>query len=189
MVRTGWKVAGVLSAALAGCGASHAAGALPGDAMPANARACFSHSPEEGGAVKRLLLELHKEQGEGQEEATIWARVYAEKEGEALPGYNYDGCSPYKDGDTSRKFDYLHCGFACDSGSLQIRLSGDGLAISPDHLFLRSCGVGEGKIGGFQIRAEDVNGTATVLPVDDAECRSVMAPMEKIMDDAEAGFE
>jgi hypothetical protein len=39
--------------------------------------------------------------------------------------------------------------------------------------------------GGFQFRAEDVNGTATVSPVDDAGCRSVMAPMEKIMKDAE----
>jgi hypothetical protein len=165
------------------------AGPLPGDDMADNTRACFSYAPREGSTVKTLLLELHKERMEGEAEAVIWARVYAEKTGEKLPGYNYDGCGTVKDGDASQPLDHLHCGFSCDAGSLKIRLDGNGLSITPDGLVLRSCGLDSDKIGGFQITAEDINGAATVSPVDDAACRSVMAPMEKILDDAEAGID
>lgn len=189
MGRTMKSVLAACAIVLAASLPAAAGDALPGDAMAPNSRACFSYRPKPGEAVKKLLLELHKEQMEGQHEAVIWARVYAEKAGEKLPGYNFDGCGPFKDGDHTNRLDHLHCGFSCDSGSLQIRLAGDGLAISPDHLFLRSCGVSADKIGGFQITAEDVNGSATVLPVDDAECRRVLAPMEKIMDDAEIAID
>jgi hypothetical protein len=34
-----------------------------------------------------------------------------------------------------------------------------------------------------------VGATVLVTPTDDVECRNVMAPLEKIMDEAEAGIE
>jgi hypothetical protein len=123
---------------LALAGPCAGAAELPGDSMAVNSRACFSMAPKEGSPVKRLLLELHKEQINPGDEPAMWARVYGEKQGEARPGFNYDGCAAHEPGETGNTLDHLRCGFSCDAGTLRIRVAEGGLAISPDHIFLRS---------------------------------------------------
>jgi hypothetical protein len=163
------------------------AGPLPGETLEDGARACFELAPQDSKNLDRLLVELHKEIVNEGDAPVIWAGVYAEKKGEPRPGFNRDGCSPHEPGSTE-KLDHLVCGFSCDGGTLLVKQQGSALAITPQDLFLRSCGVGEDQVKGFLLKAEDIGGTATVEPVDDAECRKAMAPMEKIIEDYENGI-
>lgn len=160
---------------------SASAFAAPGSGMAGNTRACFTLTPANGQTVTKLLLELHKEIVNPGEEPVIWAGVYGEKRGEAHPGFNRDGCGT--DGD------HLICGFSCDGGKLRISEGPGGLRIRPDGLVLKSCGLGTDVPGGFQVNQPDVGETALMTPIDDQDCRAVMAPMEKIIDDAENGVE
>jgi hypothetical protein len=156
--------------------------ALPGDGMAENSRACFALKAEPGQTMTKLLLELHKEAVNPGEDPVIWAGVYGEKRGERHPGFNRDGCGADDQG-------RLHCGFSCDGGALRIGLAEGGVRIKPDGLILKSCGLGTDVPGGFQVNQADVGAVALMTPVDNEVCRTVMAPMEKVIEDAENGIE
>ncbi len=134
-----------------------------------------------------MLVELHKEEINPGDPPVIWAGVYGEKQGEARPGFNRDGCSAYEPGDVNQDqpLGHLRCGFSCDGGTLLITSAGDGIEIMPQDLFLRSCGLGEETAGGFLLNAADLGGSARMTPVDDTLCRSAMAPGEKMIEDQE----
>jgi hypothetical protein len=166
-------------AAVAGQASALAAG-LPGDGMAANSRACYAYAAPAAGVVTRLLVELHKEQVNPGDEPVMWARVFAGKKGQPHAGYNYDGCGA---GETPGQ---LRCGFSCDAGTLLIEAAGAGLSVVPQGLVLRTCGSGIETIGGFQLNAQDVGGAAIMAPVESAQCRDVMAPLEKMLEDEEA---
>lgn len=160
---------------------SASADAAPGDSMADNTRACFTLKPAAGQTMTKLLLELHKEIVSPGEKPVVWAGVYGEKRGQPHPGFNRDGCGT--DGD------HLTCGFSCDGGTLRIAEGQGGLTFRPNQLFLKSCGLGTDVPGGFQVNQPDVGETALMTPVDEQACRSVMAPMEKAIDDAENGID
>lgn len=158
-----------------------ASAAAPGSTMADYARACFALKPAPGQTMTTLLLELHKEVVNPGEEPVIWAGVYGVKKGEKLPGFNRDGCGTGGN--------ELTCGFSCDGGTLRIGEEQGGLTFMPDGLVLKSYGLGTDVPGGFQVNGKDVGGTALMTPVDDKDCRTLMAPMEKAIEDAENGIE
>ena len=155
--------------------------AAPGDGMAENTRACFTLKPRPGQTMTKLLLELHKEVVNPGEDPVIWAGVYGVKRGEKLPGFNRDGCG--SDGEQ------LTCGFSCDGGTLRIREAEGGVAIMPDGLVLKSCGLGTDVPGGFQVNQSDLGAKAVMTPIDDKDCRTLMEPMEKAIEAAESGVE
>ncbi len=181
------RIALILASTLLVAEAGQALAELPGDGLAVNGRSCFTYKPEAGKPLTRLLLELHKEELNPGDPPVIWARVYAEKKGEPRPGFNADGCSAYEPGDVQQanRLDHLRCGFACDGGTLEIRQAPGGIAIRPDNVFLRSCGIAEDVAGGFLLTSSDVGEEAVMTPVDDLECRAAMAPGEKLIEDAE----
>ncbi len=170
-----------LATALALSLSTAALAGVPGADLATGARACFKLKPAPGQAMTELFLELHKEAVNPGEDPILWAGVYGVKAGEKHPGFNRDGCGT--DGDQ------LACGFACDGGSLRIRETDGGVQITPDGLVLKSCGLGTDVPGGFQVNPSDVGEEALMTPIDDKDCRTLMAPMEKIIDDAENAIE
>lgn len=173
---------GIGLALAAGITPALAAGS-PGDDMAAGSRACYAYEGAAGSAVTRLLVELHREQVNPGDEPVMWARVFADKKGEPHAGYNYDGCG------AGEKPGQLRCGFSCDAGTLLIEASGYGLSVVPRGLVLRTCGSSIETIGGFQLNPQDIGGGAIMAPVDGAQCRDVMAPLEKMLEDEEAAID
>lgn len=169
-------------ALVTGLGPVLAAG-LPGEAIAVNSRSCFSYHPEPGSTVKRLLVELHKEQVNPDDPPVLWGGVYAEMANRQHPGFNVDGCGE------GAKPGELRCSYSCDAGAMTLETAEGGLKVTPDGLVLMSCGLSGSEMTGFQLNASDVGGGALVTLVDDGECRGVMAPLEKMIEDYENGIE
>ncbi len=158
------------------------AGPLPDAALKTGGRACFGMTAEKG--VTRLLLELHRELLNDTDPVT-WGRVFAEVEGEAKPGYIYDGCGPVEGGSA------LYCSMACDGGSFYVESAGKGvrLWLGESGLRLRTCGSSLEEIGSFSLGKDRLPDGAVLEPVDGGQCRTAMEHIEKLLEAEEAGID
>ncbi|MCB1380372.1 MAG: hypothetical protein KDK89_18685 [Alphaproteobacteria bacterium] len=182
-----WALTGTLLGLPIGT-AADAAEILPGEAMPVGSRFCYGLSDTVGTPLRRLLVELYKEQVNPGDPPVLWASIFVEKDGETHPGFNVDGCSARLPREAERR-DQLVCGYACDAGTLLIGAAENGLTITPRRLVLRSCAIGSGDVGGFMLDEAELGGSLSLAPIGDAGCRAAMEPMERIIAAAEEGVE